>query len=93
MVPGRGAGAGADGGSEAADVGSSRGAALVHRTGTGPPSILLAPVRSRLLRQPSLLPPQPPQPRGAQRRPGAGETPPSRMSTSSHMLHTAGVPN
>lgn len=85
-VPGRGRGAGSAGGHEAADAGQSAGAARPHAGGGRRAALLLAAVRPGLVGQPALLPLQPPQPRGPQRRPGAGREPlrPSRITRGAH---------
>lgn len=71
-VSGRRRGAGAAGGAEAADAVQSGGAARLHAGRRRRPALLLAAVCSGLVRLPALLPLQPPQPRGPQRRAGAG---------------------
>lgn len=75
LVSGRGRGAGCAGGNEAADAGQSAGAARPHADGGRRATLLLAAVRQGLVRQPAVFPLQPPQPRGPQRRPGAGREP------------------
>lgn len=70
-------GAGAAGGAEAADAGQGGGAARLHAVRRRRPALLLAAVRSGLVRLPALLPLQPPQPRGPQRRAGAGRRHPA----------------
>lgn len=75
-LPGRRRGAGAAGGAEAADAGQSSGAAQLHAGRRRSPDLLLAAVCPGLVRLPTLLPLQPPQPRGPQRWTGAGRSHP-----------------